>query len=405
MFIYAISATGRILISIAGTLQQYQWGVTLATYVIFITILTYHYLSKIGKCTLYYKKSSQNVRLLSKIPSIFSKVHYPNPLLCNGHLQTIAYSIQRHWYNSKFPLGYEHEYITLKDGGQTSFCWPTVKGVRIPLKDNCPLVIILAGLTGGTHDVYVYNTMNECVRNSIGCVLLNHRGCSGNKLTTPFIYCAGYTDDLDTAVAYMLEKYPNHCLYGVGYSLGANILCKYLGEKGDKCAIMGAVSFCNPIDLYEVELHMKRTFMGRIYKKQLGKHQIRKLKEHFSIFKDYFMKNYRTNLEKEVTKFKDNYDFDTVFTSKIFPYHTAYNYYRKGSCILKLDDIKVPCILVQAYDDPISSVFPYDEISENSNIILAVVPCGGHCGLYDGLLPKQWVGAPVVELIKALQSH
>lgn len=45
------------------------------------------------------------------------------------------------------------------------------------------------------------------------------------------------------------EKYPNALLFGVGWSLGANILLRYLAEEGSEAPLAGAVSLCNPFNL------------------------------------------------------------------------------------------------------------------------------------------------------------
>ncbi|GJS99176.1 embryogenesis-associated protein EMB8-like protein [Tanacetum coccineum] len=38
-------------------------------------------------------------------------------------------------------------------------------------------------------------------------------------------------------------------LYGVGWSMGANILVQYLGKEAHTSQFSGAVSMCNPFDL------------------------------------------------------------------------------------------------------------------------------------------------------------
>ena len=38
-------------------------------------------------------------------------------------------------------------------------------------------------------------------------------------------------------------------LLAAGWSLGANILCRYLGEEGEACPIDAAVAMCNPFNL------------------------------------------------------------------------------------------------------------------------------------------------------------
>ena len=45
------------------------------------------------------------------------------------------------------------------------------------------------------------------------------------------------------------QRYPQSELLAAGWSLGANILVRYLGEAGAECPISAAVSMCNPFDL------------------------------------------------------------------------------------------------------------------------------------------------------------
>lgn len=47
-------------------------------------------------------------------------------------------------------------------------------------------------------------------------------------------YSGAPTDDLRCGLLYISHKYPNAPLVGLGFSLGANILTRYLGEEGDR---------------------------------------------------------------------------------------------------------------------------------------------------------------------------
>ena len=51
-------------------------------------------------------------------------------------------------------------------------------------------------------------------------------------------------------VVQMVQKrYPSSELLAAGWSLGGNILVRYLGEEGRNCPISAAASLCNPLDL------------------------------------------------------------------------------------------------------------------------------------------------------------
>jgi hypothetical protein len=55
---------------------------------------------------------------------------------------------------------------------------------------------------------------------------------AGVELTTTQFYSAGYTDDFRRALLYLSIRYPRAKLLGIGFSLGANVMTRYLGEEG-----------------------------------------------------------------------------------------------------------------------------------------------------------------------------
>lgn len=72
-----------------------------------------------------------------------------------------------------------------------------------------------------------------------------YRACAGAPLTSPQYYSAGYTGDYHTVVNYVHSRYPQSPLLGLGFSLGASVLARYMGEEGDKCLLTaGCVIGC-----------------------------------------------------------------------------------------------------------------------------------------------------------------
>lgn len=61
--------------------------------------------------------------------------------------------------------------------------------------------------------------------------LLSHIG-AGVEITSPQFYSAGHTEDLRTALFYLSLKYPKARKLGLGFSLGAGVVTRYLGEEG-----------------------------------------------------------------------------------------------------------------------------------------------------------------------------
>jgi uncharacterized protein len=97
----------------------------------------------------------------------------------------------------------------------------------LPSDDSKPMLVALHGLSGGSHEVYLRAGLAPLVldRDSgwEACVI-NARGCSQMKLSTPMIFNARATWDIRQVVKWLRKTFPNRPLFGIGFSLGANIL-------------------------------------------------------------------------------------------------------------------------------------------------------------------------------------
>lgn len=54
------------------------------------------------------------------------------------------------------------------------------------------------------------------------------------------MYSAGHTDDLRQALLYISQRYPKARLIGIGFSLGANVIIRYLAEEGEQSRLTAA---------------------------------------------------------------------------------------------------------------------------------------------------------------------
>ena len=68
---------------------------------------------------------------------------------------------------------------------------------------------------------------------------------AGVPLTSTQLYSAGHTDDIRTALLYITKLYPDAPLLGIGFSLGANVLTRYLAQEGERSRLVaGCVLGC-----------------------------------------------------------------------------------------------------------------------------------------------------------------
>ena len=57
---------------------------------------------------------------------------------------------------------------------------------------------------------------------------------AGVPLTSPRFFSAAASDDLKCAALYVHSLFPRAKMIGIGFSLGANVLTRYLGEEGER---------------------------------------------------------------------------------------------------------------------------------------------------------------------------
>lgn len=88
---------------------------------------------------------------------------------------------------------YSRQQITVPDGGTLSLDFSPPLTAEDPI-DSRPILMVLHGLTGGSHESYVINVVNKATGKKEegglgwrGCVV-NFRGCAGTKLSSNQLY-------------------------------------------------------------------------------------------------------------------------------------------------------------------------------------------------------------------------
>eukprot|EP01018_Ginkgo_biloba_P020075 Gb_02180 [translate_table: standard] len=95
---------------------------------------------------------------------------------------------------------------------------------------------IVPGLTGGSDDTYVRHMLLRARRHGWHGVVFNSRGCADSPVTSPQFYSASFTEDLRQVVKHVAVHFPESNMYAIGWSLGSNILVRYLGETSRSSA-------------------------------------------------------------------------------------------------------------------------------------------------------------------------
>ncbi|KAI9205562.1 Alpha/Beta hydrolase protein [Polychytrium aggregatum] len=345
--------------------------------------------------------------LKTTCPALFGPAasYYPTVWLASGHAQTIFASVRNYLVKNGPVFGnglsYEREIVTLPDGGSISLDWcPGNKGLPF---DDTPIVVLMHGISGGSHESYVKDTIAEIAAgpHRYRTVVVNFRGCANTKITTSQLYSAGYTDDYKLALEHIQRCCPGAPMIGVGFSLGANIMLKALGEMGTACPLVSAVSVSNPYDMLVSSRAVHRQWFGsNVYSKVMAMKLKSVFKEHITHFE-----NHDEIDADHVLQSRNTTEFDDRMTRRSFRYRSVDEYYRLSSSVLQLPNVRIPMLCLHSLDDPISDreAIPFGEVRCNPYVVLATTPRGGHLGWWAGQLkPKRWFPVPVSQYITAM---
>ncbi|KAK4369639.1 hypothetical protein RND71_013431 [Anisodus tanguticus] len=88
-------------------------------------------------------------------------------------------------------------------------------------------------------------------------------------------------------VAHVSNRYPAANLSAIGWSLGANILVRYLGrlQESHSCLLSGAISLCNPFNLVISDEDFHKGF-NNVYDRALANSLRKIFKKHALLFED-----------------------------------------------------------------------------------------------------------------------
>jgi predicted alpha/beta-fold hydrolase len=308
----------------------------------------------------------------------FANRFVPASGLGNPHLQTLWGPL---WRRVK-PMERPRERVWLDDGDFLDLDWYG------PHQVDAPLVLVLHGLTGSSNSPYVAGLQQALAQEGWASVALNWRGCSGEPNLLSRSYHSGASEDLASVVAHLRALRPLAPLYAVGYSLGGNVLLKYLGESGTNSDLLGAVAVSVPFRLDECADRIGMGF-SKIYQRHFMREMLTYIRDKQRHFQHEGMSEGLAELSAlgSLENMRTFWDFDGRVTAPLNGFVDAKDYYRRASSRYFLGEIRTPTLIIQAEDDPFvfkHSLPEADELSSSTQFELQAR--GGHVGFVDGTL-------------------
>ena len=304
--------------------------------------------------------------------------------LKSTHLQTIFGTL----FRRRAAIGLRRERVELSDGDFLDLDWtPGARG---------PVVLVLHGLEGSSDSPYVRGMLETIHAQGWRGVVMHFRGCSGVPNRLPRSYHSGDTGDLSEIVARIAAREDVSSVAVVGYSLGGNVLLKWLGEQGASAPVAAAVAVSVP---YTLSLAADRLAQGlsRIYQYRLIADLRAKLRRKFS--------GGACPIDLDLAHSSQNFwEFDDRVTAPLHGFEDVHDYYNRSSSRQYLAAIRVPTLILHAEDDPFMTpeVLPRDD-ELSPDVRLEISAGGGHVGFVYGKLPwrpRYWLEERIPAFLK-----
>lgn len=302
--------------------------------------------------------------------------------LPEGHSQTL-------WRKLTADEAIDHcrERLALKDGDFIDIDWCEKHLVQDDSVDrDTPIVVVIHGLCGCSSSPYVVALQNLLARNQIPSLAMNLRGCSGEVNRLARAYHSGVSEDLNEVFTQLSSNFPNRQFMFVGYSLGANVLLKWLGEIERNDQVAKAVAVSTPFQLDECSTAMLSGF-SQLY----GRYFVRKLTEDFQRkLNEFSIAGIVDQVEKlsslgPLDSIKSLWEFDDQVTAPLHGFAGADDYYKRSSSAQYLQYIQTDTLLIQSSNDPLIPETAIPTANQLSPVMkLELSSKGGHVGFISG---------------------
>ncbi len=286
--------------------------------------------------------------------------------------------------------------------------WDTPDGdfldvFRVPAPSGAPRLLVLHGLEGTLRSHYARGILRRAAAAGWAADLLIFRGCGAELNRAPRFYHSGETGDPAFVAARITREHPHAPLFVVGYSLGGNVLLKWLGERTVSVPpqIRAAAAVSVPFDLEAGAAYIHQGF-SRVYER----HFLRTLKAKAAAK----LRRFPGLLDAEALQAAQSIiAFDEVVTAPIHGFASAHEYYSRSSAAGFLSGVDTPTMLIGAYDDP----FLPPEVLRRVSLVAAenprLHPCfsaaGGHVGFVAGSVPGQAIYFSEDRIMAFFRAH
>jgi len=250
-------------------------------------------------------------------------------------------------------------------------------------KAGRPLAIVIHGLTGAEDSAYILSIARHLLDRGHTVLRLNLRGAGPSRPVCGGHYYAGRSQDLRALLEVLPSELTRDGIVAVGYSLGAAMLLKYLGEEGSRTPLKGAASVSAPIDLAATCQSMMRprnalyhSYLLRQMKREAtGEGATLSATERSAILGSGSIRQY-----------------DDRFIAPRHGFADADDYYERCKPLRFMAGIRVPTLVLASLDDPWipGALYSGYDWQANKSLTPLLPSRGGHVGFHGTTDKRPW---------------
>ncbi len=344
----------------------------------------------------------------------FLRPFVPRRWLGNPHAQTIVGNFLRHEHApvpSPVPLivavepphRFHHPDGTEVDVGESSILclchWQPARETRLT-------VVLVHGLEGSARSGYVLGNTARLWARGCNLVRMNMRSCGGSDALSPTIYHSGRSEDV-AALVTALRRLGLARIALVGYSMGSNLVLRYVGQQAmlpareRETCVCAAVGVSPLLDLApsSAALHLPS---NRLYEQRFLRAMKRRLAAKARLFPALYGSLAGEGVFRRMHTIRD---FDGEIVARYGGFRDADDYYEQVRSSRFAGDFHLPTLAIHSDDDPFIRTLPATRKALRANPFVRFVETthGGHCAFLSepGLEGGRWAEETIARWLQA----
>ncbi len=244
-------------------------------------------------------------------------------------------------------------------------------------------MLLIHGLGGSEDSAYLLTSTKALLTRGYSVLRMNLRGAGPSRASCSLQYHAGRSEDLRQALLAIPDDLAEDGIAIVGFSLGGNMLLKFLGEADPDPRVLCAASISAPIDLAAAS----RRFLdarNRVYHLKL----LHSMKQE-SLGEGARLRDGEAEI---IRRAQSILEFDEKLVAPRNDFADAAAYYDACHARQFLMGIRTPTLVMHALDDPWIPGSAYEQVrwQDNPSLVPLLPDGGGHVGFHGAGSRTPW---------------